>query len=195
MTTPNTFPVLRSERLVLREMRATDLEKLTEYLSDYDVTKMLCSPPHPFSLKDGQQYLAKAMDADLKDEIHWAIEHNGQFCGYFKANYLTSHAGIGYWLGKPHWGKRLMSEALHLVLTYLFQDRDLDTLQTGAFCCNPASLRVLRKVGFVTKELRANISNARGGEELDEEFLTVSAGQFRAVCDAHLPLKVKELLQ
>ncbi|KZK95684.1 putative ribosomal N-acetyltransferase YdaF [Pseudovibrio sp. Ad46] len=194
MTTQSTFPVLRSERLVLREMREADLERLTEYLSDYDVAKMLCSPPHPFSLEDGQQYLAQTMGGDLTEEIHWAIEHEGQFCGYFKANYLTTHAGIGYWLGKPHWGKGLMSEALHLALTYLFQKRGLETLQTGAFRCNPASLRVLQKVGFVTKGLRTNTSNARGGEELEEEFLKVSIDQFRTESDEHSPFKDKELL-
>ncbi|MES0870135.1 GNAT family N-acetyltransferase [Pseudovibrio sp. SCP19] len=195
MKTQNTFPVLRSDRLVLREMRETDLELLTEYLGDYDVAKMLCSPPHPFSLEDGQQYLMRALSGDLNDEIHWAIEHEGQFCGYFKANYLNSYPGIGYWLGKPHWGKGFMSETIRLVLTYLFQHRGLKTLQTGAFCCNPASLRVLQKAGFTIKKLRTNTCNARGGEELEEAFLMISSEQFSTAIDVDLPFEDKGLLQ
>ncbi len=193
MTTQITFPTLRSERLVLRAMRESDLEPLTAYLSDFDVTKMLCSAPHPFSPEDGRRYLLQTMESDPNEHVHWAIEAEGQFCGYIKASYLTSQPGIGYWLGKTHWGKGLMSEAVLLVLTYLFQHRDLSAVQTGAFQCNPASLRVLQRFGFIIETLRTNTCAARGGEELNEAFLKVSADRFQQVLE-ECPLRKKRVL-
>ncbi|KZK88893.1 putative ribosomal N-acetyltransferase YdaF [Pseudovibrio sp. Ad5] len=194
MTTQSTFPVLRSERLVLREMREADLALLCSYLGDFEVSKSLSSQPHPFLEADGRDYIEQALANNTAENVTWAIELDGQFCGGFKAKELHGAASVGYWLGREHWGKGLMSEALHLALTYLFQKRGLETLQTGAFRCNPASLRVLQKVGFVTKGLRTNTSNARGGEELEEEFLKVSIDQFRTESDEHSPFKDKELL-
>jgi RimJ/RimL family protein N-acetyltransferase len=173
-----TFPALRSERLVLREMRETDLERLCAYLGDFEVSKWLSSQPHPFLEVDGRDYIEQALANDTAENVTWAIELDGQFIGGFKAKELQGAASVGYWLGQEHWGKGLMSEALRAVLTYLFEDRELFVVRTGVFKENPASLRVLTKLGFKITGEAKHVCRARGNVELDEIQLQVTLNDF-----------------
>ncbi|MGG9998926.1 GNAT family N-acetyltransferase [Pseudovibrio ascidiaceicola] len=178
MTTPNTFPVLRSERLVLREMRAEDLERLCAYLGDFEVSKSLSSQPHPFLEADGRDYIEQALANNTAENVTWAIELDGQYCGGFKAKELQGAASVGYWLGREHWGKGLMSEALCVVLAYLFEDRGLFVVRTGVFKDNPASLRVLSKLGFKITGEAKHVCRAQNNVELDEIQLQVTRNDF-----------------
>lgn len=57
-------------------------------------------------------------------------------------------ASLGYWLGQSYWGKGYMSEAAGLVLDWFFSVSDAQTIESGALDENPASLKVLAKLGF-----------------------------------------------
>ncbi|EEA94982.1 GNAT family N-acetyltransferase [Pseudovibrio sp. JE062] len=177
-TTLSTFPVLRSNRLVLREMRAGDLERLCAYLGDFEVSKTLSSQPHPFSEEDGRDYIAQALANNTAENVTWAIELDGQFCGGFKAKELQGAASVGYWLGREHWGKGLMSEALQAVLAYLFEERELHVVRTGVFKENPASLRVLTKYGFKITGEAKHVCRARDNAELNEIQLQITRNNF-----------------
>jgi RimJ/RimL family protein N-acetyltransferase len=55
---------------------------------------------------------------------------------------------LGYWLGQPFWGRGYMSEAAFALTQQLFASTDHDTVYSGAFADNAASLRVQEKLGF-----------------------------------------------
>ncbi|WP_108819902.1 GNAT family N-acetyltransferase [Pseudovibrio sp. Alg231-02] len=177
-STYTTFPVLRSERLVLREMRPEDLERLCAYLGDFEVSKSLSSQPHPFLEVDGRDYIEQALANNTAESVTWAIELDEQFCGGFKAKELHGAASVGYWLGREHWGKGLMSEALRVVLDYLFEARSLHVVRTGVFKENPASMQVLTKMGFKITGEAKHVCRARGNVELDEIQLQIARNDF-----------------
>jgi RimJ/RimL family protein N-acetyltransferase len=67
------------------------------------------------------------------------------------ASQLQRGAGpnVGYWLGRPYWGRGYMTEALTAVARYVLAAEPHDAIYSGAFVGNDASLRVQAKVGFV----------------------------------------------
>lgn len=178
MPTPNTFPTLCSERLVLREMRDGDLERLCAYLGDFEISRSLSSQPYPFLEADGRAFIAQALENNAAQNVTWAIELDGRFCGCFKVKELQGDANLGYWLGREHWGKGLMSEALHAVLTYLFEERQLLVVRGGVFKENPASLGVLTKAGFKITGEGKLACRARSNVELDEFRLQLTRDDF-----------------
>ncbi|GHB24701.1 N-acetyltransferase [Pseudovibrio japonicus] len=178
MTIQMTFPVLRSERLVLREMRDGDLEKLCAYLGDFEVSKSLSTQPFPFSETDGRAYIKQALENDTAENVTWTIELDGQLCGTFKVKDLQGAVYIGYWLGQEHWGSGLMSEALRAVLFYLFEDRQISVVHGGVFKENPASLNVLTKLGFTVTGEGTRVCRARDNIQLEEFQLQLTRADF-----------------
>ena len=69
-------------------------------------------------------------------------------CGF---NYWVRHdrrASIGYDLARPYWGQGIMSEAVRAMVDFGFKRMDLNRIEADADERNPASARVLAKIGF-----------------------------------------------
>ncbi len=58
-------------------------------------------------------------------------------------------AELGYWIGRPYWGQGHATDAAAATLAYAFQTLGLDTVSAVTLEANPASLKVLVKLGFV----------------------------------------------
>jgi RimJ/RimL family protein N-acetyltransferase len=70
---------------------------------------------------------------------------------------------VGYWLGQPYWGSGYMTEASRGLIARIFAQRACDTIYSGAFAGNAASLRVQEKLGFVHDGKTLLYSTPRGG--------------------------------
>ena len=55
---------------------------------------------------------------------------------------------MGYWIGKPYWGMGYATEAARALILYAFAKERFDYLTVGHFKENPASARVIAKLGF-----------------------------------------------
>jgi RimJ/RimL family protein N-acetyltransferase len=97
----------------------------------------------------------------LGEEHVFAIEARGQgLIGVIGAHKKKGAFEIGYWLGRPFWGRGLASEA---VCAFTQEARSLGPLEAAHFVDNPASGRVLEKAGFAyTGEVDERFSLARG---------------------------------
>ena len=62
---------------------------------------------------------------------------------------LDAEREFGYWLGSAHWGQGLATEAANAFLAYCFERLGAETIRSGVFVGNDASLRVQEKLGFV----------------------------------------------
>jgi RimJ/RimL family protein N-acetyltransferase len=91
--------------------------------------------------------------------------------GFHPAPVLGPNAGrtnpvapeIGYWLGRPFWGRGLATEAVSGALSWAKKAWRRRMVVSGHFADNPASGRVLEKAGFLyTGEIRPRHSVARG---------------------------------
>jgi len=85
--------------------------------------------------------------------VDFAITHRqeGFFIGGIGLNNIDKQselAEIGYWIGKPYWGKGYGTEAAHAVLQYGFEVLRLNRVHSKHFSNNPASGRIMQKIGM-----------------------------------------------
>lgn len=55
---------------------------------------------------------------------------------------------LGYWVGKPYWGRGYATAAGKQILRFTFATLDIDYVRALTLCRNAASRRVLKKLGF-----------------------------------------------
>jgi RimJ/RimL family protein N-acetyltransferase len=106
--------------------------------------------PWPYTLGDASAFVGEygAHAWESGSEFSWAIREidEGPLLGMI--GYRTALSDVGFWLGKPHHGKGMMSAAVRLVAAKLF-DMGI-TSEIGWECVvgNLASMAVARKSGF-----------------------------------------------
>lgn len=147
--------VLRTERLVLRPWRESDLGDFYEYARVDGVGQMAGWLPHR-SVDESREIL----DKFIREKKTFALEYEGKGVGslgietYAEDRYpeldLARKRGreIGYVLSRDYWGRGLMTEAVRAVIDWLFDEVKLDFIIVGHFVRNDRSRRVIEKCGF-----------------------------------------------
>lgn len=135
---------LRTARLRLRYFRADDARAFVALAGDPAVARMTSDIPHPLTEADAGPWLRRE-----PGEVRFAVEHEGRLVGgvgYFRR---PSGAGeLGFWMGRPWWGRGFASEAAKAVIDHGFGQGGLRAFSSSHFTDNGASERVLRKLGF-----------------------------------------------
>lgn len=148
------FPVLQTERLVLRRIREADADELYRLRSHPEVMKYLDRP----AAKDTDEmraFIQRIADAFADDEgITWVITEKNDdrligTIGYWRLDKENHRAEIGYMLQADKHGKGLMPEALAAVLDYGFRGMKLHSVEANVNPHNEASIRLLERNGFV----------------------------------------------
>jgi len=139
---------IETPRLVLRAPIRGDVPELVKLADNKAIFEVLARLPHPYTRADGIAFVE--IFAQRPDERPYAITLNDQFVGVVG---LTFHPDsppeLGYWLGEPHWGKGIMSEAVKGLLEATFATQLFPRLSARALVTNARSLKVLEKAGFV----------------------------------------------
>ena len=143
---------IETDRLVLRQLRLTDAPNFCRYGGEYDVAKMTGSFPFPFPLLSVEVKIMMLKAQKRRGVAHpYAITHtNDELMGVadlFKRS-ETADWELGYWVARPLWGKGLVGEAMTALMNEARLTLDVDTFVAGTWDDNPASQRVLRKLGF-----------------------------------------------
>lgn len=90
--------------------------------------------------------------ATMPEPTHWAIEVNRIAVGGVGADLgegiYAKSGNFGYWLGEQYWGRGIMTAAVRVASEYAMSHFGLVRLAATVFAWNPASMRVLEKVGF-----------------------------------------------
>merc|ERR1712217_371406 len=84
------------------------------------------------------------------------------FSGIKEVDGIGLQAEFGYWYGRPHWGQGIATEAARAVLSHGFSDLNVAVATSAFFTENPASARVLQKMGFVVTREGMGQCVARG---------------------------------
>ena len=157
---------LRGDGFLLRRWRADDLEALLRHADDAEVERGLGDRfPHPYTRADGEAFLSGQV-VDLRDPV-FAIEIDGEACGGIAArpgrNERRVGAELGYWLGRRHWGRGMMTRVVALFASWAMDALQLQRLQATVLDFNIASARVLLKNGFVEEGImrRAVLKHGR----------------------------------
>jgi RimJ/RimL family protein N-acetyltransferase len=190
MTILDTQIDVRTRRLHLRPPRESDADRLYALFNNWEVMRWLSSPPWPYALADAHAFI-NARKAFNFDFITAAIVLDDAFIGIVDAIIKPASAvqrergySIGYWIGQPYWGHGYMSEAARGFIAHAFAAIPDDTIFSGAFAGNTASLRIQEKLGFVRDAEGTFFSNPHRKDVLHvntsltrAHFATPSVGQ------------------
>ncbi len=155
----------RTERLLLRPGWAEDAPALHAAIADEAIIRNLTSPPWPYSLADAEAFLAsKRPDHAPSFLLFRRTRGAPQLVGAAGLGRKPGGEGeLGYWIARPYWSLGYATEAAEAVLRIARNGLRLNKLSAGHFTDNPASGRVLEKIGFKpTGQYAQRYSAARG---------------------------------
>ena len=156
----------RTERLLLRPGWPEDAPQLAAAIADETIVRNLSTAPWPYRLRDAEAFLAQPRDPVLPSLLIFErTETEPRLIGACGLGRRPSGAvEMGYWIARPHWGKGFATEAGR-ALVGMARTLGLRRLEAGHFLDNPASGRVLEKLGFEPVGITApRLSCARGTE-------------------------------
>ena len=136
---------MKSRRLTYRKLVAADAPRIACFAGDWDIARMTARIPFPYTAAMADAWIAGIPD----DEYVRAIVLDGEFIG--GAGYIDSgdrSAEIGYWIGKPWWGRGYATEAADALVHHCFTRKRFPRLTCCHFADNDASARVIAKLGF-----------------------------------------------
>lgn len=148
------FPVLQTERLILREIKKEDAPQLLILRSDPEVLRYVDKEPMR-TLAEAEELIERIRDSFVKtDGISWAINLKGSneliaLAGLWRIIKEHHRAEIGYTLLPEYWNLGLMSEALKAIIDFGFNSMKLHSIEANINPDNKASIRTAEKMGFV----------------------------------------------
>jgi RimJ/RimL family protein N-acetyltransferase len=162
---------VRSERLFLRPGWTEDQEEFLALIADEGVVRNLSRAPWPYTGEDARRFLDAAQDMLLpRFLITQPGAHGSRIVGCIGLSLLDGEVNLGYWIAREHWGQGFASEAARAVLS-LARAIGHKRIVGSHFVDNPASGRVLEKVGFrPTGRVVERFSEGRGTSCLSREY-------------------------
>jgi len=149
-----TFPILTTERLVLRELLPSDKERVFAMRSD-PVVMQHVNRPLAMSVEDASALIDLIITTvAANDAVQWAITMKSDdtligLIGFWRI-VKEHHIGeLGYMLASEHWGKGYISEAIATVVPFGFRTLGFHRVEAITRPVNVASIRALEKNGFV----------------------------------------------
>lgn len=146
--------VLNTERLTLRRWKEEDADSLYEYAKDPEVGPIAGWPPHN-NIEESLDVIKNVFNGAEcyaicekgSDKAIGAVEL--KLNGHTDMTERDDECELGYWLGKPFWGRGYMPEAVRELIRRGFEDLGMTTIWCGYYDGNQKSKRVQEKVGFV----------------------------------------------
>jgi RimJ/RimL family protein N-acetyltransferase len=156
----------RTPRLLLRPGFPEDAPALAATIADKAILRNLATVPWPYRMRDAEAFLASPRDPVLPSLLIFErTDGPPQLIGACGLGRRPSGAvEMGYWIARPRWGRGFATEACSALIA-IARTLGLSSLEGSHFLDNPASARVLEKLGFKSIGIIApRMSCARGQE-------------------------------
>jgi len=178
----NPFPIITTNRLLLRQIEKSDANDIFLLRSDERVMKYIDRPPAK-TIDDAYELMQKIADQEKNnDAVTWAITLKeelkliGTIC-YWNIKKEHYRAEIGYVLHPDYWGKGIMQEALTEILNFGFKVMKLHSIEANVNPENAASIKLLERNKFV-REAYFKENYFYDGKFLDSEIYSLLTGEF-----------------
>jgi ribosomal-protein-alanine N-acetyltransferase len=147
---PSRSTVLITDRVVLRPSDRADAIRAFEIQSNWNVTRMLRKAAFPSDRAEIDHWFADHEREWLTGQAYrFALVRDQRFVGLVDLDEIAEEAAdLGYWLDEAVWGQGFAYEAATAVVRFAFETARLSKLRSGHALDNPASGRVLHKLGF-----------------------------------------------
>lgn len=144
--------IFQTERLTLRTLSLSDAPLFSKYASNWNISRMTGTIPFPFPV----------LSAEIKIQMMLSQKRRGLACPYaitldgqdimgvmdlFRRS-NTADFELGYWVASPYWGRGYASEAAKAIMDEAESTLKVSRFIAGVFADNPASMKVLSKLGF-----------------------------------------------
>jgi len=148
------FPVLRTKRLVLREVTLKDAPWYFEHFNRWEmVDGQGC--PGPKDLSAARKELRMYFSDNFRKGtgIRWGITLRGSdeligSAGVYKLVQKTRQAETGYDLDPEYWRRGIMTEAMTAIIDYVFDSLKVNRIEALISTRNKNSVRLARRLGF-----------------------------------------------
>jgi RimJ/RimL family protein N-acetyltransferase len=170
------LPVLESETITLRELRASDAPSLLAMLSTEEVSRFI-SPP-PTTVEGFERFIAWTQrERAAGNYICFGIVPHGMehAIGLFQVRQLEPGFGTAEWgfcMGSEFWGTGIFVEGARQVVNFAFETVGVHRLEARAAVKNGRGNGALRKMGAVQEGVLRK-SFLRNGQYLDQVLWTI----------------------
>ncbi len=158
----------RTSRLLLRPGWAEDAPALARAIADETIVRNLANAPWPYGLAEAKAFLATPRDRVLPNLLLFARTGGAPelvgSCGLIRK--ASGAVVLGYWIAREQWGRGYATEA-GLQMIEIARTIGLERLEASYFVDNPASGRVLDKLGFAATGVRAQEYSCGRGREVE----------------------------
>ena len=162
----------RTPRLLLRPGFPEDASALVNAIADEAIVRNLATAPWPYRMRDAEAFLASPRDPVLPSLLIFergdgAPQLVGS-CGLGRRP--SGSVELGYWIGRRFWDHGYATEA-GIALVDIARTLGFRQLEASHFIDNPASARVLEKLGFQSTGLIAPRMNCARGTEVPARLM------------------------
>jgi len=146
------LPTLTTERLVLRPFSPSDADAVQRLAGEPEVADTTLSIPHPYLDGMAKAWIATHETAWTRNEsATLAVTETGEgLVGAIslRIELAQRRAELGYWIGRPYWGRGYATEAARAMIAWGFAHVGLSRIYAHHMTRNPASGRVMEKIGM-----------------------------------------------
>ena len=143
------FPITTA-RLVLRLPEPKDAKPFAEMANNMAIASQMSHLPHPYSEKNAEGWIAEVQTNTEPKKVSLVVTlKDGTIAGAVGVRPSASgEPEISYFLGEPHWGNGLTTEAAQAIIDHAFTALDIERIIGRCGAANRGSRRVLEKCGF-----------------------------------------------
>ena len=164
--------ILHTDRLTLRPPVPADAADIHRLAGDRRIASTTSSIPHPYKRAAAEAWIRSIADGAAAGRHVYAmvVEDSGELVGVASLMLERDRpiGNLGYWVGVPYWGRGYATEAARELIRDGFAELGLTEIQAIHMSRNPASGRVLEKLGMI--HCGSSIDLVRGELEPVERF-------------------------
>jgi ribosomal-protein-alanine N-acetyltransferase len=179
----SSFPILTTERLVLRELVLSDAPDVLVFRGDPEVQKY--NDPVLQNVEEVQTLIEELWaEYTAQEGIAWAVTLNSSdtvlgLFGFHDWNKYHRRAEIGYDLAHAYWGQGIGAEAVRAIVRFGFEQMNLNRIYAGTIADNYESVRLLEKIGFTREGTRRKHSWEEDGTFHDSAMYGLLRHEYR----------------
>ena len=144
---------ITTERLQLRPFELSDAKRISELCNNYNIYKSTLTLPYPYPIESALNWIPTHKENFDNDKLYdFAItdRNSGALYGAIGLSNNKAHKNgeVAYWVGEEFWGNGYGTEALRAVIDFAFTHKNYHRIWARFFESNPASGRIMQKVGM-----------------------------------------------
>ncbi|GAA4497142.1 bifunctional GNAT family N-acetyltransferase/(deoxy)nucleoside triphosphate pyrophosphohydrolase [Gluconacetobacter tumulicola] len=172
MSDERTDTTLQAGPFRLRTLLSSDAGAMHRLVNDWSVIRMLSRVPFPYPRGLTDEWIASTADLSRRGAAyHFAITHPESEtpdsligCIGLQVDRGRRSATVGYWVGRPYWNRKVATSAVGRITRWALANMPVDRVAAAVAHDNPASIAVLRRLGFRETGTGHQEFVSRGGE-------------------------------